>query len=324
MSESDNWRVKKKLPSPSTSSNNVSDNKFTYRSSPNRPRKHGSGSAIQTQKQKTWNASGQRTNITHDASKAIEEGRRVYVGNMPYIAKRTDVEKLFEAYPVEHIDISIDPFTGRNLSYCFVELLTKEDAERAMERLNGQMFMGRPLKVRSGVPRGTRQNNDEENGVQDTPSQGVNRRPRRSPADFANNPAASLVFEGWERDDAEMHWKGYADQGRRLYVGGLPQMTTHRAVNDAVRDIFKGYELEAISKRITPNPPRPGNNYYVFVDFVRAQDAARAVKVFNGKRALGSVLRVSHATGNSRKVDERERWAENEEIANDEGRDTNN
>lgn len=100
MSESDNWRVKKKLPSPSTSSNSVSDNKFTYQTSPNRPREHGSGSAIQTQQRKTWNASGQRTNITHDASKAIEEGRRVYVVNMPDIAKRTDVEKLFEAYPV--------------------------------------------------------------------------------------------------------------------------------------------------------------------------------------------------------------------------------
>ncbi|KAJ3808934.1 hypothetical protein F5876DRAFT_78258 [Lentinula aff. lateritia] len=106
---------------------------------------------------------------------------------MPYIAKRADVQTLFEGHPIEHIDISIDTFTGRNLSYCFVKLLTKDDAERGMEHFNGQMF------------------------TDENPSRGVYPRPRRSPADFANNVGASWVFEGWERDDVEVHWETKAD-----------------------------------------------------------------------------------------------------------------
>ena len=51
----------------------------------------------------------------------------------------------------ERIDISIDPFTGRNPSYCFVELETKEQAEQAMQQLDGRDFLGRPLKIRLGV-----------------------------------------------------------------------------------------------------------------------------------------------------------------------------
>ncbi|KAJ5225726.1 hypothetical protein N7468_006951 [Penicillium chermesinum] len=49
---------------------------------------------------------------------AISEGRRLYVGNMPYTAKLEDVEAVFvaAAFPIERIDIAIDPFTGRNPS----------------------------------------------------------------------------------------------------------------------------------------------------------------------------------------------------------------
>lgn len=52
-----------------------------------------------------------------------------------------------------HINMSIDPYTGKTPSYCFVELVTKEQADRAMLKLNGKQFLGRPVKVGPGVAR---------------------------------------------------------------------------------------------------------------------------------------------------------------------------
>jgi RNA recognition motif-containing protein len=90
------------------------------------------------------------------AEQAIEEGRRLYVGNMPYHATTKDVEKLFEDVlnGVQAINIAVDPMTGRNPSYCFVDFTTKEMAERVMDEYDGRDFMRRPLKVKPGVRSG--------------------------------------------------------------------------------------------------------------------------------------------------------------------------
>lgn len=90
------------------------------------------------------------------AEQAIEEGRRLYVGNMPYQATTKDVEKLFEDVlnGVQAINIAVDPMTGRNPSYCFVDFTTREMAERVMDEYDGRDFMRRPLKVKPGVRSG--------------------------------------------------------------------------------------------------------------------------------------------------------------------------
>jgi len=47
--------------------------------------------------------------------------------------------------------MSVDPMTGRNPSYCFVDFTSKELAERVMEEYDGRTFLRRPLKVKPGV-----------------------------------------------------------------------------------------------------------------------------------------------------------------------------
>ncbi|KAK0188891.1 hypothetical protein F5146DRAFT_1140459 [Armillaria mellea] len=185
---------------------------------------------------------------------SIEEGRRLYVGNLPYMAKQQDIQALFEGngYTVNRIDISIDPFTGRNLSYCFVDLESREEADRAMADLNQRDFLGRPVKVGPGKAK----------------------KGPRPPKIFP------LVFEGWREANASDHWEGYAAQGRRLYVGGLPTMASHRVVNENIRELFRGFQLEAVSKMISPPVHRPGprNHFYVFVDFTSAAEAGQAAE----------------------------------------------
>jgi RNA recognition motif-containing protein len=48
----------------------------------------------------------------------------------------------------ERIDMSIDPFTGRNPSFCFVELDSKTEADRAIVELEGKPVLTRPVKIK--------------------------------------------------------------------------------------------------------------------------------------------------------------------------------
>ena len=130
-------------------------------------------------------------------------------------------------YDREHISISIDPFSGRNPSYCFVELATKEEADRAILEMNGKECLGRPIKVGPGVARSR------------------NKRPQPEPdrLSHVSRDDPRPAFDRWVRSDAPEHWKGYSEQGRRLFVGGLPHMPDHHTVDADVRKLFNGYTV---------------------------------------------------------------------------------
>ena len=123
--------------------------------------------------------------------------------------------------------MSIDPYSGRNPSYCFVELATKEQADRAMLELNGRELLGRPVKLGPGIARSRNKRASEE--------------PHQRARNIHDNPRP--IFDRWIRTDAPEHWKGYSEQGRRIFVGGLPRMPDHHTVNADVRELFKGYKV---------------------------------------------------------------------------------
>ena len=86
------------------------------------------------------------------------------------------------------------------------------------------------------------------------------------------------------------------NEGRRLYVGGLPKISTQLAVNVAIREIFKGWDVLAISKIIPPHVSKqalPGSHHYCFVDLSSAEEAQSAVRALDGRRMpTGDALRV--------------------------------
>ena len=78
----------------------------------------------------------------------------IYVGNVPYAATETDLEELFGEYgSVATATIIRDRYDGRSKGFGFVEMENQEDGERAIEALDGQEMMGRPLKVNPARPR---------------------------------------------------------------------------------------------------------------------------------------------------------------------------
>lgn len=75
--------------------------------------------------------------------------KKLYVGNLPFTAEESQLAALFagDGRQVASARILIERETGRSRGFGFVEMATPEDAQKAIEALNGHEFMGRPLTV---------------------------------------------------------------------------------------------------------------------------------------------------------------------------------
>lgn len=72
---------------------------------------------------------------------------KIFVGNLPDTATGMSVGELFAAHgKVERVALIIDQQTGKPRGFGFVEM-PAPDAIRAIEKLHGQEFEGRVLKV---------------------------------------------------------------------------------------------------------------------------------------------------------------------------------
>ena len=224
-------------------------------------------------------------NAPHDqtASLAMVDNPRLYVGNLPYVAQQSEVEKLFVDcnIPIKDIDMSIDPFTGRNPSYCFVDLHDADDANSAMQTMQGMLVRNRPIKVNLNTKRRT--------GPLDTarpPTKVYDRGWKAKQVPSKDVGPDAYVFDRWARDDAPTHWEAPYDEGRRVYVGGLPQIPNQDSLNVEMRELFSDWNIQAVSKIISPNETKrhlPGSQHYCFIDFPTAQEAQDAVRRMNEK-----------------------------------------
>jgi cold-inducible RNA-binding protein len=72
----------------------------------------------------------------------------IYVGNLPYSAKSSDLETLFAEHgEVTKAQVITDRDTGRSRGFGFVEMASEEAAAAAIDALNGQSVDGRSLNV---------------------------------------------------------------------------------------------------------------------------------------------------------------------------------
>jgi len=80
-------------------------------------------------------------------------GKRLYVGGIPFQANEEEIRELFSTIgEVESVKIITDPQTGRSRGFGFVEMLSEDDAMRAISNLNGSIFMEKPLTVNEARP----------------------------------------------------------------------------------------------------------------------------------------------------------------------------
>lgn len=76
-------------------------------------------------------------------------GTRLYVGNLPFSASDEEVRGLFEQEGRQVLEVKLitERETGRPRGFGFVEMGSDEDAQSAIEALNGTDFGGRVLTV---------------------------------------------------------------------------------------------------------------------------------------------------------------------------------
>jgi RNA recognition motif-containing protein len=81
-------------------------------------------------------------------------GRRLYVGNLPYKATDEDLTALFsQAGAVDNVRVMRDQATGRARGFAFVEMVSDEDAQKAISQFNEYQLDGRALVVNEARPK---------------------------------------------------------------------------------------------------------------------------------------------------------------------------
>ena len=79
--------------------------------------------------------------------------KKIYVGNLPYSATEDELRDLFAQHgDVTSVSLVNDRETGRPRGFGFVEM-ADEDAESAIQALDGAQMGGRTLKVNEARPR---------------------------------------------------------------------------------------------------------------------------------------------------------------------------
>ncbi len=78
----------------------------------------------------------------------------IYVGNLPYSTDRDELRAVFEQYgEVSSARVVTDRESGRSRGYGFVEMPNAEQAQAAIEALNGKEIGGRKAVVNEARPR---------------------------------------------------------------------------------------------------------------------------------------------------------------------------
>jgi RNA recognition motif-containing protein len=81
-------------------------------------------------------------------------GRKLYVGNLSYSVRDSDLEDLFAAHgTVDSAQVIMDRDTGRSKGFGFVEMSSDQEAQAAISALNGKDLDGRNLTVNEARPK---------------------------------------------------------------------------------------------------------------------------------------------------------------------------
>ena len=96
---------------------------------------------------------------------------KLYVGNLPFTATEDEIRTLFaNSGTVNAVNLVRDRETGASRGFAFVEMGNNEEANQAINRLNGSQFAGRTIRVSEARER------EERTGGSFSPRPGGDRR----------------------------------------------------------------------------------------------------------------------------------------------------
>ncbi len=78
----------------------------------------------------------------------------IYVGNLNFKVKESDLQEIFESYgEVTSVKIIADKYSGRSKGFGFVEMQNDDEAAKAIEGLNGTSLKEREIVVNEAKPK---------------------------------------------------------------------------------------------------------------------------------------------------------------------------
>jgi len=78
----------------------------------------------------------------------------IYVGNLSNTTTEDELRSAFEAFgQVTSASIIKDKFSGESRGFGFVEMPSKDEAQEAIDKMNGQDLNGRSIRVSEARPR---------------------------------------------------------------------------------------------------------------------------------------------------------------------------
>ena len=81
----------------------------------------------------------------------------LYVGNLLFNVGENDLRNAFEQFgQVTEVHLIMDKFSGQSKGFGFVEMPSKDEAEKAIGEMNGKEFMGRAITVNLAKPKTNR------------------------------------------------------------------------------------------------------------------------------------------------------------------------
>lgn len=79
---------------------------------------------------------------------------KIYVGNLSFDTAEEDIRRAFESYgEITSVSLIMDRDTGKSKGFGFVEMASKQEAQAAMDGLNGKELNGRTLNVNEARPK---------------------------------------------------------------------------------------------------------------------------------------------------------------------------
>ena len=193
---------------------------------------------------------------------------RLFVGNLPPRLCFPELEDLFLPFgTIISADLMTDPTTGRSRGFGFVEMESNDAARAAMTALNGSTIEGQALTVNEANPgRGGGGASHDSSARSSAPSSGSTSRP------FSPGPRPT------------------SSSGTRLFVGNLPYTATNADLERLFAEAGKVTSVSVMTDRATGQ-----SKGFAFVEMSSKEDAAAAIKRFDGREGIGRILKVNEA-----------------------------
>ena len=195
-------------------------------------------------------------------------GTRLFVGNLPARLCFPELEDLFTPFgTILSAELMTDPTTGRSRGFGFVEMDSEDAAHAAIAALQGFVVEGQALNVNEAKP--SRGLGAPRGGGEERPTTPSTERPSASPG------------RAW---------------GVRLFVGNLPYTVQAADVERLFTEVGKVAAVSLITDRATGQ-----SKGFAFVDMGSKEEAAAAIKRFDGQEGLGRTLKVNEARPQERR-----------------------